>query len=111
MSRYTDEKARMRQFPKGPVGLFYRRCNLAKSSLYANMQPWPPAQQHRNTLELTGPQRVETTHTNITFGQGGKDSMILVHLFHNCLLSNHYHTKGHEVNKSHNTCVPLGTHH
>lgn len=50
----------------------------------------------------------ETTHTNITFGQKGRDSMILVHWFHNCLLfaQQSFSHKGHEEHNSDNSRLP-----
>lgn len=47
----------------------------------------PAQQQHREHTRIDRTPESETTHTNIAFGQGGRDSMILVHLLHNCLLS------------------------
>lgn len=98
-------------FLKGLLGCSNRRCNRAKSSFYSNMQPWPPRAAAQKTYEnWQDPKEWETTHTNITLGQGERDSMELVHWFHNCLLSSQQslsHRRSQGKQHSQQVC-PLG---
>lgn len=108
-----DEEAHMIQFPNGPVRL-HRRCNFAKSSFYAHVQPWPPAQQPRKHTRIDRTPKSKRQHILTSLLGREEETACYQYIYCTivfCLLSNHCHTEGHEANNIHNTCVPLGTHH
>lgn len=49
------------------------------------MQEWHPLHSRGQTRNVRATEK-GTTHTNVTFGQKGRDSMVLVHWVHKCLL-------------------------
>lgn len=66
----------------GHLCCYIQAAALSESSLmlpHAGMAPAP--QQGTDSKRQKG-----TTHTNVTFGQKGRDSMVLVHWVHKCLL-------------------------